>query len=122
MVRSSFWALEVYHYQVNYIMFASFKAENQCRGTQVLSADHPLGSFTPIYPRTSYSTRLKVLRWDFIDEEETLFAESGGHGMLFETFEKQPMLTIYAPIKFSNERPVFYPVKEENGLLVINRE
>ncbi|PMC38080.1 glycoside hydrolase [Bacillus sp. UMB0899] len=43
-----FWAPEVHLYNEKYYMFASFKAENQCRGTQVLIADHPQGPFTPL--------------------------------------------------------------------------
>lgn len=215
-----FWAPEVYHYQGKYYMFASFKAENQCRGTQVLSAEHPLGPFSPIttepvtprdwecldgtlfvdeedqpwmifchewiqvgdgkicamklskdlkeaesvpellfhasdakWPRRGeryvtdgpYLYRNEdgelLMLWSssgekgyaigiarsrsgnilgpWEHEEETLFAENGGHGMLFETFDNQLMLTFHAPNDLPNERPVFYPVKEENGLLTI---
>ena len=44
----SFWAPEVYAYQGRYFMFASFKAEGVCRGTQILVADTPLGPFLPV--------------------------------------------------------------------------
>lgn len=42
-----FWAPEVHCYQGRYYMFASFKAEGKCRGTQILVSDAPMGPFTP---------------------------------------------------------------------------
>src|SRR5688572_3831630 len=44
----NFWAAEVHEYRGRDYMFASFKAEGQCRGTQILAADSPQGSFLPI--------------------------------------------------------------------------
>ncbi|MBO1005119.1 glycoside hydrolase family 43 protein [Pseudogracilibacillus auburnensis] len=43
-----FWAPEVHVYEGKYYMFATFKAENQCRGTQILVSNRPLGPFTPL--------------------------------------------------------------------------
>lgn len=43
----NFWAPEVYAYQGRYYMFASFKKEGVCRGTQVLVSDRPEGKFVP---------------------------------------------------------------------------
>lgn len=43
----NFWAPEVYAYHEKYYMFASFKAEGVCRGTQVLAAEQPEGPFIP---------------------------------------------------------------------------
>lgn len=43
-----FWAPEVHRYQGRYYMFASFKAEGRCRGTQILAADTPRGPFVPL--------------------------------------------------------------------------
>lgn len=43
----NFWAPEVHKYKGNYYMLASFKAEGVCRGTQILSADNPIGPFLP---------------------------------------------------------------------------
>lgn len=43
----NYWAPEVHAYQDKYYMFATFKAEGVCRGTQVLVANHPLGPFHP---------------------------------------------------------------------------
>lgn len=42
-----FWAPEVHKYQGRFYMFASFKSEKRRRGTQILSADSPLGPFVP---------------------------------------------------------------------------
>lgn len=44
----NFWAPEVHFYRDRYYMFASFKAEGICRGTQILAADSPQGPFQPI--------------------------------------------------------------------------
>ncbi|MEO8608135.1 MAG: family 43 glycosylhydrolase [Chloroflexota bacterium] len=41
----NFWASEVHFYRGRYYMFASFKAEGVCRGTQILRADSPQGPF-----------------------------------------------------------------------------
>ena len=49
-----FWAPEVHYYQGKFYMFASFKSEERCRGTQILVSDCPTGPFLPItqYPVT----------------------------------------------------------------------
>jgi beta-xylosidase len=44
----NFWAPEVHLYQGYAYLFASFKAEGVCRGTQILRADSPRGPFLPI--------------------------------------------------------------------------
>lgn len=44
----NFWAPEVHVYYGRYYLFASFKAEGVCRGTQILTADGPQGPFLPI--------------------------------------------------------------------------
>lgn len=43
-----FWAPEVYFYNDKFYMFASFKSENKCRGTQVLVSNKPDGKFVPL--------------------------------------------------------------------------
>ncbi len=44
----NFWAPEVHFYRGRYALFATFKAEGVCRGTQILAADGPEGPFVPI--------------------------------------------------------------------------
>lgn len=44
----NFWAPEVHVYHGRYYMFATFKAEGVCRGTQILAANSPQGPFIPI--------------------------------------------------------------------------
>jgi arabinan endo-1,5-alpha-L-arabinosidase len=46
----NFWAPEVHLWHGRYLMFASFKAEGLCRGTQILVAGSPLGPFHPLRP------------------------------------------------------------------------
>ncbi len=43
-----YWAPEVHRYGDAFYLFASFKSENRCRGTQILRAESPLGPFVPI--------------------------------------------------------------------------
>jgi len=43
-----FWAPEVHAYKGRYYMFASFKAKDVHRGTQILVADRPDGPFVPL--------------------------------------------------------------------------
>ena len=43
-----FWAPEVHEYKGKYYMFASFKADGRCRGTQILVSDAPNKPFTPL--------------------------------------------------------------------------
>lgn len=43
----NYWAPEVHEYRGRYYMFASFKAEDVCRGTQILASDSLHGPFTP---------------------------------------------------------------------------
>lgn len=44
----NFWAPEVHVYHNRCYLFASFKAENARRGTQILTSDSPQGPFVPI--------------------------------------------------------------------------
>lgn len=43
----NFWAPEMHIYRGECYLFASFKAEGVCRGTQILKGDGPLGPFRP---------------------------------------------------------------------------
>lgn len=43
----NYWAPEMHVYRGEYYLFASFKAEGVCRGTQILKSASPLGPFTP---------------------------------------------------------------------------
>lgn len=45
------WAPEVHYYNGRFYMFASFKAPNVCRGTQILVCDTPNGNFVPLTPK-----------------------------------------------------------------------
>ncbi|MBN2303673.1 MAG: family 43 glycosylhydrolase [Anaerolineae bacterium] len=44
----NFWAPEVHVYRERFYLFATFKAEGVCRGTQILTADGPQGPFLPV--------------------------------------------------------------------------
>lgn len=65
----NFWAPEVHVYRGRYYMFASFKAEGVCRGTQILAADAPQGPFLPIS-----SMPITPRDWECLDG--TLFVDA----------------------------------------------
>jgi len=44
--EKNFWAPEVHKYKGKYYMFASFKRDDRCRGTQILVSDSPMGPFS----------------------------------------------------------------------------
>jgi len=46
-----------------------------------------------------------------------LYSQDGGHGSLFRTFDGQLMLQLHKPNKSPHERPLFLPVREDNGRL-----
>ena len=48
---------------------------------------------------------------------EPLFMKDGGHGMIFRTKEGKLLMTLHAPNSNPDERPFFFEVVEENGLL-----
>ncbi len=52
-------------------------------------------------------------------ENEPLYSQDGGHGMLFKTFSEQLMLVLHKPNRAPFERALLLPIKEENGRLII---
>ena len=73
----NYWAPEVHRYQNRYYMFTSFKAEESCRGTQILVSDSPIGRYKPLTARP-----VTPERWECLDG--TLFIdESGKPWMVF---------------------------------------
>ncbi len=48
---------------------------------------------------------------------EPLWAEDGGHGMIFRAFDERLILTFHSPNNSPEERPVFVEIEEtENGV------
>jgi len=67
----NYWAPEVHYYKENFYLFATFKAEGQCRGTQILKSASPIGPFKihsegPVTPRD----------WECLDG--TLYIDKNG--------------------------------------------
>ncbi|HNT35327.1 MAG TPA: glycoside hydrolase family 43 protein [bacterium] len=58
----NFWAPEVHRVSDRYFMFASFKAKDICRGTQILVSDSPKGPFSPHSERP-----LTPSHWESLD-------------------------------------------------------
>lgn len=51
---------------------------------------------------------------------EPLYAEDGGHGMVFPTFDNRLMLTLHKPNDREQERPIFIPVSMCGGRLTVD--
>lgn len=71
-----FWAPEVHAYRGSYYMFASFFAENHCRGTQILVCDTPDGTFVPLTKEP-----VTPREWECLDG--TLWIENGTPYIVF---------------------------------------
>lgn len=54
----------------------------------------------------------------WIHEEKPLYENDGGHGMVFQTFEGELILTLHAPNDTPLERPVFVKLFENNGEII----
>lgn len=50
-------------------------------------------------------------------QAEPLFDRDGGHGMIFRDLDGRLQLALHSPNERLKERPFFYPVAEEGGLL-----
>lgn len=48
---------------------------------------------------------------------ETLYVDDGGHGMLFHDLNDELFLTLHSPNQTPNERPIFIPLEERNGMI-----
>lgn len=65
------WAPEVHLYNGKFYMFASFKADGKCRGTQILVAKKPDDTFVPVSP-----TPVTPADWECLDG--TLYVDKQG--------------------------------------------
>lgn len=83
-----FWAPEVHQYKGKFYMFASFKAENRCRATQILVSDAPDEQFVPLTDRPITPTE-----WECLDG--TLYVDKKGkpHRGASKTEESDVFLT-----------------------------
>lgn len=68
----NYWAPEVHAYGDAFYMLASFKSDTECRGTQILKADSPLGPFVPLAERP-----VTPRDWECLDG--TLYVSPDGH-------------------------------------------
>lgn len=71
-----FWAPEVHKYRGRFYLLATFKAENKCRGTAILSCDTPNGSF-----KEHSLGAVTPSDWECLDG--TLYVENGTPYMVF---------------------------------------
>lgn len=49
--------------------------------------------------------------------EKPLFGENGGHGMIFTSKDGEQWLALHTPNQSPLERPVFYRIREKDGML-----
>ena len=98
--KNDFWAPEVHIYNGKFYMFASFKADDACRGTHILKADAPDGMFvpvsdTPITPR-NWEALDGTLYIDKNDEPHIVFShewEQIGEGTICEMRLSKDLVT-----------------------------
>jgi beta-xylosidase len=55
---------------------------------------------------------------EWLQVPEPIWAEDGGHGMVFRTFGGDFMLTFHSPNNTPHERAVFKPIVERDGMLL----
>lgn len=124
----NFWAPEVHLWQGRYYMLASFKSKNQCRGTQILAADTPMGPFFPhsegpVTPRDweclDGTLYIEENRPYMVFCHEWLQVQDGGHGMLFHSFDHRLYFTCHQPNNNPLERPRLMEVLEKDNALTI---
>ncbi len=65
------WAPEVHFYNGKFYMFATFKADDKCRGTHILGCDTPDGTFVPVS-----DTPVTPADWECLDG--TLYVDKKG--------------------------------------------
>jgi len=70
--NENYWAPEVHFYNERFYMFASFKAEGKCRGTQILVAQNPSGPYIP----HSFGC-ITPINWECLDG--TFFVDDVGY-------------------------------------------
>ena len=59
------------------------------------------------------------LRGPWTQQAEPLYANDGGHGMIFKRFDGQLMLVLHQPNKNPNERPRFFELEDTGDTLKI---
>ncbi len=60
-----------------------------------------------------------TLTGPWTQQAEPLFGKDGGHGMIYYTFDGKLMMTLHTPNNTPMERPVFLPLRETAGTLVM---
>jgi len=67
----NFWAPEAHEFRGGFYLFASFKADGRCRGTQILNAEGPKGPYRPISDGP-----VTPMEWECLDG--TLYVDAKG--------------------------------------------
>ena len=78
------------------MLWAAFSAQGYTQGLALSSNGEITGQFRQVEP---------------------LFRKDGGHGMIFRTKEGKLLLSLHSPNRTPEERPHFFEIVEENGLL-----
>lgn len=91
------------------------------------TADHELVMLWSSWKDGRYSQGLARSTSGYVEgpwqhEPEPLYANDGGHGMIFRTFDDRLFLTLHSPNATPDERAVFIPVEESAGTLRVSTE
>ena len=65
--------------------------------------------------RQGVIAQIEKVAW--MQEEQALWPENGGHGMVFRAHDGRLFITFHQPNETPNERGVFRQVREENDSL-----
>ncbi len=58
----------------------------------------------------------------WIHQEQPLFCDDGGHGMLFRAFDGTLVISLHRPNNYPDERALFLPVSDDGGILSVIRQ
>ena len=56
---------------------------------------------------------------NWIHQDELLFSKDGGHGMIFESYDKEKFFVLHSPNISPNERPILQKIAECSDTLKI---
>ncbi len=118
-----FWAPEVHEYKGAYYMFASFKAEGKCRGTQILQSADPLGPFVPIGKEPITPRDWECLDGTlYVDKDETPWlvfchewTQVQNGAICAMPLSSDLLQAVGEPVELFRASDAFWPVEEEGA-------
>jgi len=102
---------------VNYVTDGPFLFRGDSGGLYMLWASFIDGTYALGVARSASGEVLGP----WVHQPEALYSRDGGHGMVFRTFDGRLLLTIHAPNRTPDERPLFLAIAERNGRIELIR-